>query len=387
MACPGSIRLSRSVPDAPSFYAEEGTVAHTVAELCLRDQRNALAFLGQKFKGESMELEVTEEMCEAVQMYVDLVRTDKLMLGGTIMLETRFDLSKLTKHLPGQPPLYGRNDCCLLTDDGTLIVYDYKHGRGHAVDVEGNPQLMYYALGALLANARARKHKIKAVEMVIVQPRAAHRDGPIRRAAVELIDLQAWAADLVAAVERTLAPDAPLVAGPHCLFCRASAICPAQANRANEVAALDFEQFKTPVKPETLTIEQISRILRWFDEHGEAWFKALKHYAHTLVNAGQTVPGWKLVQKRPERVYREADQDVIASNLKKDFGLTDDKIYTEPELKSVAQIEKLLTKEQRKAFAAYWEKRSSGTVLAPESDPRPALPPPAVSDFAAFLLD
>ena len=36
MACPGSVRLCSDLPDTSSPYAEEGTKAHRLTELCLR---------------------------------------------------------------------------------------------------------------------------------------------------------------------------------------------------------------------------------------------------------------------------------------------------------------------------------------------------------------
>jgi len=35
LACPGSVRLSADLPDPGSAYAEEGTLAHQLAEVCL----------------------------------------------------------------------------------------------------------------------------------------------------------------------------------------------------------------------------------------------------------------------------------------------------------------------------------------------------------------
>ena len=41
IACPGSIRLSAGIPDTSSVFAEEGTAAHELCELCLRDRTDA----------------------------------------------------------------------------------------------------------------------------------------------------------------------------------------------------------------------------------------------------------------------------------------------------------------------------------------------------------
>ena len=47
IACPGSIALSREAPpQETSSYAQEGTAQHTVAENCLRKERDPKDFLG-----------------------------------------------------------------------------------------------------------------------------------------------------------------------------------------------------------------------------------------------------------------------------------------------------------------------------------------------------
>ena len=39
MACPGSIRMTRGVPEEASPYAEEGNVAHEISRICLQEDR------------------------------------------------------------------------------------------------------------------------------------------------------------------------------------------------------------------------------------------------------------------------------------------------------------------------------------------------------------
>lgn len=409
MTCPGSVALSRGRPNVSSIYAEEGTVAHSIGEACLlADHRNPVDFVGQTLKGKVLEIEVTDEMADAVTVYVNTVRTDRLLLGGKLMVEQAFDLSKIAQHLPGAPKLYGRNDAKLFVEsDGHLILYDYKHGKGHAVDVAWieqlpngqtiqryNPQLLYYALGAVLEHDRARVHRVKTIELVVVQPRAAHVDGPVRRVVVTLFELMEWAADLVEAVARTLAPAADLVPGDHCTFCPALAICPKQMERANAAAVTDFRAMvpAAPRRPDELSQDQIVRVLNWYEAHGEAWFRALYHHAHDLLNVGVRLPGWKLVNKRAVRRFVKSEQEIVGL-CTGDFGIAMDELYTEPELKSVAQVEALLKRMDRlkdplmkKLWEEHYESISTGTVLAPESDARKALPPPAIADFAHLKL-
>jgi hypothetical protein len=58
--CPGSVRLSKDMPNISSSYAEEGTRAHELAELILT--------------GKDVPGDVDPEMLEAVMVYVDAIR-------------------------------------------------------------------------------------------------------------------------------------------------------------------------------------------------------------------------------------------------------------------------------------------------------------------------
>jgi len=373
MECPGSIRLGRGMPDIPSsHYAKEGQCAHHVAELCLADGRgNAVDYIGREFEG----VEVTEEMAEAVQTYINVVRADKATLGGKLIVEHKFDLTQLHEGL------YGTNDAMLFAErEPVLFVYDYKHGAGVPVDVTDNPQLRYYGLGGVLT---MKLPKIEWVELVIVQPRCNHIDGPVRRERIRLVDLVEWATELVAAIKRTMLPDAPLKAGEHCKWCKASVECPELRSVAERVAQVDFAAFKAPPAPETINISQLLQVLARADVV-EQWLNDVRAHAEKMLESGINLPGWKLAAKRATRKYKLPEDD-IRKALIEDFGLEEREILTEPELKSPAQIEKLLKGEAKKRINTLCIKESSGYVLAPESDPRPAMLPPAVQDFQAFL--
>jgi hypothetical protein len=131
-----------------------------------------------------------------------------------------------------------------------LRVYDYKHGAGVVVEVEGNVQLLYYALGALVT----LKFPAKEIEIVVVQPRAEHRKGPVRRWRIPAHQMLDFEAELVEACERTEDPKAPLNPGRHCYFCPAKNQCPAKLKDAQSKAA---EQF-TDIVEETNDIDIFS---------------------------------------------------------------------------------------------------------------------------------
>jgi len=145
MECPGSVRLSADVPNTSSAFAMEGNAAHDLAEMCLKEQLSAFDYIGTSIKIDDSEFIVNEEMIEAVDTYLEAIEKDREP-GDELYVEHRFDLSKI------YPGMFGTADCVLLQPKSrTLRVYDFKYGAGIAVEVERNPQAMYYGVGAALA--------------------------------------------------------------------------------------------------------------------------------------------------------------------------------------------------------------------------------------------
>ena len=240
--CPGSVRECEKVEHvATSIYAAEGTVCHDIAAKCLAapeyytaDKRPRPAdWLGDLIEQDGHLVEITQELVDAIDVYLQTIRGD---YGAEP--ERPLQLVEHPFHLKDiHPDLYGTNDCAhIYRGRKHLRIYDLKMGKGKKVEVEHNEQLLYYAMGALLTCG----HPIDTVELVIVQPRCPHKAGPVRRWTLDAIDLLAWSGDLLDAVKRTEAPDAPLKEGAWCWFCPASQTCPAKAAAANDKARGEF---------------------------------------------------------------------------------------------------------------------------------------------------
>lgn len=385
MACPGSVNLSRGLPDRSSDYAREGTAAHALLERSLNKRLPAITWLDSVIpvpyeeNGETITdyVMVTEEMCEAVQVAIDQVL--RLIDHPTtqLMVEQRFDLAKLNP--PG--PMYGTSDVVLWAPHhGVLTVLDFKYGSGVAVDATENEQLMFYGLGAMvkLIEGGANVPLDTTVALIIVQPRAHHPDGIIRTYITNFETVRTFKKELFAAAEKTLAEDAPLAAGDWCRFCKALPVCPAQRKLAVEVAQSEFDVVEAPTfpAPELLTEEQLSNVLA-VSPTVEEWFRSVRQYITNKLERGEEVPGWKLVAKRATRKWKdetEADGTLTA------LGLDEDTRFTR-KLVSPAQAEKALKTIKQKLPENLVSKESSGFNLAPDSDPRPAKLAGAVHDF------
>ena len=359
LACPGSVRLSEGVPRISSKYADEGTAAHELAERCLKSDDNARDRLGTVIAVNGETYTVTEEMADAVQVYLDVVRQTYAEAGKSadMRFEARFNLDWL------YPGMYGRNDAMVGESFGTLTIFDYKHGAGVPVEVEGNAQMMYYALGA------ARDDAYEDVEMVIVQPRANHTDGPVRRHRITIKELMEWGEKvLLPGAKATEDPNAPLREGSHCRFCPALPVCPQQKALTVAVAKDVFSaRPKAPPAPSALSVPELRKVLEAADLI-EAWLKASREHVRGMLEAGivkSDEVGYKLVTGRATRSWM--DEAMAKEWLE---ALLDQEAYTEPKLISPAQAEKILKGAEAKKAIKGMVQETRGIQMAPLSDPR-----------------
>lgn len=380
IACPGSVRLTAGLSETTSRYAAEGTAAHQLAEMCLREGRDAAEYIDRTFTVGEFDFEVDEDMAEAVQVYVELVRLYQED-GYTIKLESRLDaLQQLHPDMGGTTDASGYDAA-----KQRLVVIDYKHGKGKAVEVKDNTQELIYVIGNVLGEYADKP--IGEIELVVVQPRKPHPDGPVRRCALTPADLLDWMADLRAAALRTEDPDAPLIPGSHCddTFCGAAGFCPALKDRALALAQAEFSERGEAILPEPTrySAEELGALLPQIALI-ENWCQRVIEFAHHEAEAGRMPAGHKLVAGRASRMWR-SEEDARAA-IPMLFGVDEPDLFVakEPKFRSPAQMESLLglkTKKQKAEIEHLWQSLSSKTVLAPIDDPRPAVANQAASEF------
>lgn len=363
MACPGSVRLAEATNNRSSEYAAEGSAAHALAEKCLRANPipGAETFIGTAIEG----FIVTEEMAEAVNVYINAC-VDDSEPGDEAEIEVQFALNEI------HPGLFGTADYVRYRPSTqNLLITDYKHGAGVPVEVEGNSQLLYYAIGAAW---RLNNRGVKTITMRIIQPRCPHPDGPVRDWTVDINELIEFAEDLRTAALRTEDPNAPLIPGDHCRWCPAAGFCPALAKESLLQATKDFSD-EIPYEPGELAeaLEAVPRV--------KQWLKSIEQFAYDEAMAGRIPPGNKLVEKRSVRKWRD-DKDAIV--CLQAFGMPDEEIFEPAKLRSVAQIEERYGKKYKTELAGLIASESTGLVLVPLSDRRPAVAKStAADDFGA----
>lgn len=398
-ACPGALRLieSMGVEDRESEAAAWGTACHQVAERCLRSGEDADAYLDTTEKTKLFTFTFDEEMVECTQVFLDYVRGRGAEyraahphitsfadpLADELLIEQKFDLAPIDPPIPAG----GTGDAVLLFPAWGLIeIVDLKTGRGW-VDAENNKQLRTYALGAAIANPGPWK----SVMSTIVQPRVGNE--PVRSETIDICDLLDWTVDLLTAMHASAAPDAPLIAGGHChgTFCPAAGRgCPALEKAALDAAHTFFAPVTAavaePPDPRTMPVEKIVGVLDAADMI-ENWINGVRQYARELVEAGQEVGDYILVDKQARRKWAIGDEDELILALKKATGLSREDFVAE-NVMSPAQVETRikaslgLTKEKAKAkIADLAPAKSSGTNLVRADKTTRAKALPAAQKF------
>lgn len=233
--CPRSARLSRGVPRRSSKWADEGTLAHELAEHLLRGA------IPQDKVGT-----YPDDMVAALASYIKFV-ADLRDLGLVLeRIEDRVNLDGLWPDGEAPESVFGTADYVAVTPGGALYVVDLKYGANYVVEVGWNSQLMIYALGVWLG--LRDKVDIRKITIAVVQPRAKHHVGTTRWHVFDLVDLLDWAYEtLVPAVELiagdTPDEDLPLVEGSHCKWCpAASGVCPAKHGAKQDKARQIFDE-------------------------------------------------------------------------------------------------------------------------------------------------
>ena len=341
MACPAAPTAQAPYPDTSSPFAEEGTRAHTLAEMCFNSGRPAADFAKTKIDG----VKPDAEMMENVQAYVDWVLSFKDR-DDILYTETRLDLSKFITDS------FGTADNIIITDDA-IHVFDLKYGRGVKVYAENNWQGLCYAGGAY--HKHDDDHQIIDIHIHIGQPRLDHFDTWV----IDYEELERRLDRIKQAAAATEDPDAPMVPGEsQCRWCKASANCPALYELTSDATAELFDDLS---EPDSLDSERLSELLR-HKKLIEGYLSDIAAEAQRRLESGDTVPGFKLVRANTNRKWGDKAEKALTKAL-------GDAAY-ERKLIAIGKAEKLLGKDEVDGYTV----RPEGAVtIAPEDDKRKAI--------------
>lgn len=361
--CTPSARLEQEYGEKKSsVYAEEGTLAHELAELYIR--HDILGVLDDN----SFELRLeelmanelfNEEMLDVIPIYTDYC-ADQLTAAkaenqfAVMEIEQKLDLTAFV------PESFGTADCIII-NDGQMEVIDLKYGKGVPVYAEYNKQLMLYALGAL--QKYDALYDIENVCLTIVQPRINN----ISSWQISVEKLNNWAGqELKPKAQLAFNGEGELNAGDWCKFCTVKNQCRKLYEQQIEIAKYEFAE------PELLTDNEIADIIKRTPRLVE-WANSIVEYAQErAISEGKHWPGFKLVESASRRKWLD-EEKVIAAIFARCPDVTEDEVFSS-KVKPISAIEKLLGKKRfAEALSDVVIKPQGKPVLAPLEDKRPAI--------------
>jgi hypothetical protein len=357
--CSGSVQAQKSYPESRSAFADEGTAAHELAEMCLKGDLNPYDFEGKQLP-ETHWITVDKSMCHHVAHYMDFIEEYK----GHKIYEQKLEYTDYAKDG------FGTADCIVI-DGGHVTIIDLKYGQGVKVFAD-TTQTKIYALGVYQEFGMIEP--IETITMVIFQPRLDHID-ELTMTIDELLRFGEWVKERA---ELALQPNAPLTAGEkQCLWCKHKARCPELQRYTENAIQASFGDFDELPSVNRLTNTQLATALSSAPLI-KSWLNAIEEHVRERLESGEGFSGYKLVEGRSSRDWANIDE--AESALRIDH--TDEELY-EMNFISVAKFEKLVGKKNIKQFENLIVKKAGKPTVAPESDPRKSLSVSA-NDFSDF---
>ena len=351
--CPGSRKAEEPFngKDDSNVFAIEGTHAHEVADLCLKNGRDADYYSKKKV----LKKDVPAEMIRYVQEYLDYVRSHETDTS-TLMTEERVDFSNVV------PEGFGTMDAAVL-DGKTAHIFDLKYGQGVQVEAFENTQAQLYALGLL--NELSFLDEIEEFVIHIVMPRKS--TPPPWTISVK--DLILFGQHATERAELAMTDSAPRVPGEkQCQWCKAKADCTALSSFVEETICAEFDDLDD-ISVDRLSDSKKKSII---DNKKliENFVNAVEAQAIERIINGDGFPGFKMVAGRSVRQWTEQAEEWLKKTLKA-------KAYNK-KLIGIGDAEKLLGKG---AADDYLTKPAGKPTLAPEHDKRQALTFDVTNEF------
>lgn len=356
--CTPSALLAEEAGSKSSVYAEEGTLAHEIAEHALTRYLEGVydpiideapPVKDEHFRNPLFSI----DMANYIRDYCNYVIGENYEMqkadgSSRMYLERRVNITDYA------PDSFGSVDVILVSDK-TIHIIDLKYGAGVKVTADHNEQMMMYALGALKdlgALKAAVSDRVTNIRMTIAQVRLDHYD-TFEMSKGELLD---WAEKVLKpAGKAAIQGKGKQVIGSWCGFCPVKAQCRAQ----RDAILADFDE-----KPEPLLLsdEEVTDLIGKIDTY-KSWIESVNKYVYDKAIQGYKWEGYKLVAGRTSRVI--TDEAKIRQELLNEF-LEDEVLNIK--LKGIGDLEKLLGKKVFSArFGDAIESRPGAPKLVPES--------------------
>lgn len=299
--CPGSVPLEAANPETEDSPASaDGTATHHAASEMLTGSEPEISTAAPNG------VFLTREMLEAADVYVDYIRRTLAPFGmqpADGAIEVSLNIPEVHALSHGTPDFRA---WLPTTPRRTLFVADLKFGH-KVVDAFENWQLMEYASGAL---SQGKVDDLTTdLLLAVIQPRAFHRDGPVREWRIAASDLRGYINRSAAAAAEALGPDPTFRTGQECDHCRGRHACTTLQRVAYRGVDESSKRQPFDLPPAAMGLE--IRILGDAIKRLTARRSGLEEQALAQIKRGQTIPGLAVEQGVGRRQWKLPDEQIL----------------------------------------------------------------------------
>lgn len=347
------------IEEEETEYQAEGRLAHKVFEFRLKfpSQLQIAEYVTDEERSSTPVPSDMKEYVDTAAKYVEKWLDD----DTSMLLET-------TVEVPGTG-IFGTADVILMRED-KIRVFDFKYGKGVRVVAKDNPQLLLYLLGAVEVAEMSGFSPTK-LAVHIVQPRLDHFDS----ATVSLQRLGAFKELVVERMQEVFNGAQYRPGEETCRWCPLKGNCEALYAHSYKAVLDSLDEEPDAMSDEQLAgiLDKVSLVISFLD--------AARKEAVSRILSKREVPGWKVVEGRTQRRWR--DEEEVLKLLAKVPRLGIDR-YAPRKLLSPRAVQGLLRDDSpgRAKILQQIVRPEGRPTLAPVTDTRPNFSPITDEDFA-----
>lgn len=347
LSCPGSVKASSGIPEQTTLFSEEGSDAHQLAEIRLKE------FLGDKQNFDAKTLNwYSQEMEDYISGYVAYV-SEKIEFSKQTCKNPQILIEQRVKAPRYDEGLFGTTDVSIIADN-ELTIIDLKYGKGVPVNAKENVQEMIYAICCL--ETFGSLYDIQTVNLCIYQPRLS----AISEWGISVEELYKWAEEILKpGIQKVHDGVEEFNPSKYCQFCKAKPLCKALRDKNLELAKHEF-------RPAFLMADSEVEDVLDKAEDLISWLNSVKDYALEQAISGTKFERYKLVEGRSNRKW--TDEDEVAKVVK-DAGFNPYEI----KLLSVTSMQSLIGKKKFEELLNSYIFKPKGklTLAKRDEDKRP----------------
>ena len=330
--CPGSVKEEKKYQNKSNKYSVEGTIAHKLSEICLKQNKNPENFLNTKIKN----FKISNEMILNVKKYINYIKKYKNH-DSLFFVEKQITFEK--NHYEG----IGTLDACIISNN-VCHIFDFKYGKGILVKAKNNSQLLLYAIG-ILNFLNEKNIDCHFFQMHIVQPRKNNYDHFL----IDINYLLKIKKEYQKKALLTLQENPQKIPGNiQCQWCLAKKNCLSLKKYLDSIV---FDQFNNLEKIQTISDLQKKHILDNYDLI-QNYMKTIKDEIYQKLKKGENFYDYQIKKGKKYRKWKKG----IENKIKNLYG---NQLFCE-KLINITEAEKIIDKQD---LENYIEKNYSTDLL------------------------